>query len=263
MSDPNSPSATHPIARHTDTAGFHPIASSPPVEWRVAPAPVPYDEAVVAMERHVARIIAGEARERVWLVEHPPLYTAGTSARDADLRSPRFPVHSTGRGGQHTYHGPGQRVAYAMLDLNRRRPDVRAFVAALEAWVIGTLARLNVKGERREDRVGVWVRRPDKPGGFDGSPAEDKIAAIGIRLKRWVSFHGISVNVEPELDHFDGIVPCGIAASHYGVTSLVDLGHPVTMPEFDSLLRAEFDTIFGPTSALETELAAAAAVAER
>ena len=267
MPDPHSPFAVsparpHSTVRHTDTAGFLPVAGSPPVEWVVAPAPVAYDEAVTVMERHVAAIIAGEARERVWLVEHPPLYTAGTSARDEDLREPRFPVHRTGRGGQHTYHGPGQRVAYAMLDLNRRRPDVRAFVAALEAWVIGTLARLNIKGERREDRVGVWVRRPDKPGGFDGTPAEDKIAAIGIRLKRWVSFHGISVNVEPELDHFGGIVPCGIAASHYGVTSLVDLGHPITLGEFDSLLRAEFETVFGPTSGVEAELAATPVVAE-
>ena len=267
MLDPRDPIAASPVPacavpRHTDTAGFHPVAGSAPVEWVVATRPVPYDEAVAAMERHVAGIIAGEARERVWLIEHPPLYTAGTSARDADLRSPRFPVHRTGRGGQHTYHGPGQRVAYAMLDLNRRRPDVRAFVAALEAWVIGTLARLNVRGERREDRVGVWVKRPDKPGGFDGTPAEDKIAAIGIRLKRWVSFHGISVNVEPELDHFAGIVPCGIAASHYGVTSLVDLGHPITLPEFDGLLRAEFETVFGPTVPGPAELAGTVAVAE-
>ncbi len=214
----------------------------------MAEAPVPYGEAVAAMEERAARIAAGEAGERVWLVEHPPLYTAGTSARDGDLRAPRFPVYRTGRGGQYTYHGPGQRVAYAMLDLNRRRPDVRAFVAALEAWIIGALARLNVRGERREDRVGVWVARPDKARGLDGSPAEDKVAAIGIRLKRWVSFHGISVNVEPDLDHFSGIVPCGIAASHHGVTSLVDLGHPVTLAEFDALLRAEFEAVFGPTA---------------
>ncbi len=266
MSDPRSPSTVDPAPsappnpRHTDDAGFRPVPGSPPVEWRMADAPVPYDEAVAAMERHVARIIAGEARERIWLVEHPPLYTAGTSAKDGDLRTPRFPVHPTGRGGQHTYHGPGQRVAYAMLDLNRRRPDVRAFVAALEAWVIGTLGRLNVRGERRQDRVGVWVARPDKPGGFDGTPAEDKIAAIGIRLKRWVSFHGISVNVEPDLDHFAGIVPCGIAASHYGVTSLVDLGHPITLAEFDILLRMEFERVFGPTVLAAVELASAPAV---
>ena len=245
-----TPSPAPPPAspRRTDGAGFHAAPGSPPVEWVVAEAPVPYGEAVAAMEERVARIAAGEAGERVWLVEHPPLYTAGTSARDGDLRAARFPVHRTGRGGQYTYHGPGQRVAYAMLDLNRRRPDVRAFVAALEAWIIGALARLNVRGERREDRVGVWVARPDKTPGLDGSPAEDKVAAIGIRLKRWVSFHGISVNVEPELDHFDGIVPCGIAASHHGVTSLVDLGRPVTLAEFDALLRAEFERVFGPTA---------------
>ena len=243
-----------PQPRWTDDAGFHAVAGSPPVEWCVAGSAVPYDEAVSAMEAHVARMVSGEARERVWLVEHPPLYTAGTSAREGDLRGSRFPVHRTGRGGQYTYHGPGQRVAYAMLDLNRRRPDVRAFVAALEAWIIGTLARLNIRGERREERVGVWVARPGKPPGVDGSPAEDKVAAIGIRLKRWVSFHGISVNVEPELAHFDGIVPCGIAASHLGVTSLV-------MAEFDALLRAEFERVFGPTLRGGTELAGPPAVA--
>ena len=255
------PSSTLPAgARRTDAAGFRAGPGSPPVEWVVADAPVPYGEAVAAMEARVARIAASEAAERVWLVEHPPLYTAGTSARDGDLRWPRFPVHRTGRGGQYTYHGPGQRVAYAMLDLNRRRPDVRAFVAALEAWIIGTLGRLNIRGERRQDRVGVWVARPDRPGGLDGTAAEDKIAAIGIRLKRWVSFHGISINVEPDLSHFSGIVPCGIAEAHYGVTSLVDLGHPIAMAEFDALLRAEFEAIFGPTAAV-AELADTAAVA--
>lgn len=250
-----------PPPRRTDGAGFRPSPGSPAVEWCVADGLVPYGAAVAAMEAHVARIIAGEARERVWLVEHPPLYTAGTSARDGDLRAPRFPVHVTGRGGQHTYHGPGQRVAYAMLDLNRRRPDVRAFVAALEAWVIGTLARLNVRGERRQDRVGVWVARPDKAAGLGNALAEDKIAAIGIRLKRWVSFHGISVNVEPDLEHFGGIVPCGIAEAHYGVTSLVDLGHPVTLAEFDGSLRAEFESVFGPTVSAAAELARPAVVA--
>ena len=256
-----APAVPPPGGRTTDRAGFRAGPGSPPVEWVVAEGLVPYDEAVATMEAHAARVAAGEARERVWLVEHPPLYTAGTSARAGDLRAARFPVHQTGRGGQYTYHGPGQRVAYAMLDLNRRRPDVRAFVAALEAWVIGTLARLNVRGERRDERVGVWVARPDKPPGIDGTAAEDKIAAIGIRLKRWVSFHGISVNVEPDLSHFAGIVPCGIAEAHYGVTSLVDLGHPVSLPEFDALLRAGFEEVFGPTMDGATELADASAVA--
>ncbi|MDB5545843.1 MAG: lipoate-protein ligase, partial [Hyphomicrobiales bacterium] len=182
--------------------------------------------------------------ELVWLLEHPPLYTAGVSSKPGDLLdATRFPVFETGRGGQFTYHGPGQRVAYVMLDLKRRTPDVRAFVAALEDWITATLAAFNVRGERREDRVGVWVARPDK-----GAGAEDKIAAIGIRLRRWVTFHGISLNVEPELDHFGGIVPCGISVARYGVTSLVDLGLPITMPEVDSALRAAFEEIFGPTA---------------
>ena len=257
----DTPAPPRPGGRTSDRAGFRAGPGSPPVEWNVAEGLVPYAEAVAAMEARAALIAAGEAPERVWLVEHPPLYTAGTSARAGDLRAPRFPVHGTGRGGQYTYHGPGQRVAYVMLDLNRRRPDVRAFVAALEDWIIGTLARLNVRGERRDDRVGVWVARPDKPPGLDGSPAEDKIAAIGIRLKRWVSFHGFSVNVEPDLSHFAGIVPCGIAEAHYGVTSLVDLGHPVSLPEFDALLRAGFEAVFGATLDGATELAEASAVA--
>jgi lipoyl(octanoyl) transferase len=193
------------------------------------------------MEARVAEIAAGTARERVWLVEHPPLYTAGTSADDADVVEPaRFPVHRSGRGGQFTYHGPGQRVAYAMLDLNRRTPDLRRYVAALEAWLIDALEQFNVRGERREDRVGVWVRRPEK-----GSDVEDKIAAIGIRVRRWVTLHGVSLNVEPDLSHFAGIVPCGVR--EHGVTSLVDLGLPVTMPEVDSVLRASFERVFGPT----------------
>jgi lipoyl(octanoyl) transferase len=198
-------------------------------------------EAVAEMEARVAAIAAGTAPERVWLVEHPPLYTAGTSARNEDLIDPsRFPVFRSGRGGQYTYHGPGQRVAYVMLDLNRRRPDLRAYVSALEAWIIATLGAFNVRGERREDRVGVWVRRPEK-----GEGVEDKIAAIGIRVRRWVSFHGISLNVEPDLSHFTGIVPCGI--SGHGVTSLVDLGQIVTLPEVDMALRASFEAIFGET----------------
>src|SRR3954447_727882 len=211
------------------------------VEWRVSEVAVPYPEAVAAMEARVAAIAAGDAGELVWLLEHPPLYTSGTSGRDADLLEPRFPLFSTGRGGQLTYHGPGQRVAYVMLDLKRRRPDVRAYVAGLEQWIIRTLAAFNVRGERREDRVGVWVARPDKGDGY-----EDKIAAIGVRLRRWVSFHGISINVEPDLGHFAAIVPCGVADPRYGVTSLVDLGLPVTMEDVDIALRQAFAEVFGP-----------------
>jgi lipoyl(octanoyl) transferase len=219
-----------------------PGAGAPPVEWAIADRLVPYEAAVAKMEARAAAIAAGEAAERVWLLEHPPLYTAGTSATDADLVEPdRFPVHRTGRGGQFTYHGPGQRVAYVMLDLNRRNPDLRRYVAALEAWLIDTLAHFNVRGERREDRVGVWVRRPER-----GEGTEDKIAAVGIRVRRWVTFHGVSLNVEPDLSHFSGIVPCGVR--EHGVTSLVDLGIPVTMPEVDSVLRASFERVFGPTA---------------
>lgn len=230
--------------REALAVSFLPQAEADPVEWAIADGPVGYDEAVAEMERLAALIADGAARERVWLVEHPALYTAGTSARDEDLLTPeRFPVHRSGRGGQFTYHGPGQRVAYVMLDLKRREPDLRRFVAALEAWLIGTLAAFSIRGERREERVGVWVRRPEK-----GAGAEDKIAALGIRVRRWVSFHGIALNVEPDLTHFDGIVPCGV--SEHGVTSLVDLGLPVTMPEVDSVLRAEFERVFGPTVAV-------------
>ena len=212
----------------------------PPVEWRISDAPVPYPDAVAAMEARVAAIAAGEAPELVWLLEHPPLYTSGTSAKPDDLIEARFPVFSTGRGGQFTYHGPGQRVVYLMLDLKRRRPDVRAYVASLEQFTIRTLAAFNVRGERREDRVGVWVARPDK-----GPSHEDKIAAIGVRLKRWVSLHGISINVEPDLTHFSGIVPCGVGDPRYGVTSLVDLGLPVTMNDVDVALRQAFEDVFG------------------
>src|SRR6187399_1977321 len=214
------------------------------VEWRIAPGPVPYPEAVAAMEARVAAIAAGEAAELVWLLEHPPLYTSGTSGKETDLLDPRFPTFATGRGGQLTYHGPGQRVAYVMLDLKRRRPDVRAYVAGLEEWIIRTLDAFNVRGERREDRVGVWVRRPDK-----GAGHEDKIAAIGVRLRRWVSFHGIAINVEPELSHFSAIVPCGVVDPRYGVTSLVDLGLPVTMEDLDVALRRAFEDVFGATAA--------------
>jgi lipoyl(octanoyl) transferase len=222
-------------------AALLPEAGGAPVEWSIAEGLVPYADAVAAMEARVEAIAAGAAPERVWLLEHPPLYTAGTSARDEDLAEPqRFPVFRSGRGGQFTYHGPGQRVAYVMLDLNRRRPDLRRYVAALEAWLIATLARFNVRGERREDRVGVWVRRPDQ-----GRDAEDKIAAIGIRVRRWVTFHGVSLNVEPDLSHFSGIVPCGVRDK--GVTSLVDLGIPVTMPEVDGAMRGAFERVFGAT----------------
>ena len=220
-------------------------AGAPPVEWVVEPGLTPYLASVAAMEARVNAIALGEAGERIWLVEHPPLYTAGASAKDADLRAPQFPVHHVGRGGQLTYHGPGQRVVYVMLDLKRRNPDLRAFVASLEAWIIATLAAFNVKGERREDRVGVWVARPDKPRGLGGAMAEDKIAAIGIRVRRWVSFHGLSLNVAPELSHFSGIVPCGVGEAHFGVTSLVDLGRRVTMREVDAALKAAFVERFG------------------
>ena len=221
------------------------------VEWRISDAPVDYLEAVAAMEARAAAIAAGEAPELVWLLEHPPLYTSGTSGKAHDLLDARFPLFATGRGGQVTYHGPGQRVAYVLLDLKRRRPDVRAYVAALEDWIIRTLAAFNVRGERREDRVGVWVKRPDKGAGF-----EDKIAAIGVRLKRWVSFHGIAINVEPELGHFSAIVPCGVADPRYGVTSLVDLGLPVGLAEVDIALRQAFEEVFGPIEARLPDAAA-------
>ncbi|RXX14223.1 lipoyl(octanoyl) transferase LipB [Brucella canis] len=220
-------------------------ADAPPVEWLIAEGLTDYEEALAFMEARVQAIREGTASELVWLVEHPPLYTAGTSANAEDLLTPdRFPVFKTGRGGEYTYHGPGQRVAYVMLDLKRRREDVRAFVASLEQWIIETLAAFNIMGERREDRVGVWVVRPEKPRLADGSMCEDKIAAIGIRLRRWVSFHGIAINVEPDLSHYGGIVPCGI--SEHGVTSLVDLGLPVTMGDVDVALGKAFESVFGP-----------------
>jgi len=214
------------------------------VEWTHLPGLADYAGTLAAMEARVAAIAAGTADEAVWLLEHPPLYTAGTSARPADLTDPgRFPVFAAGRGGQYTYHGPGQRVAYVMLDLNRRTRDVRLFVGSLERWIIDALAEFNVTGEIRDGRVGVWVRRPDRAPGPDGTPREDKIAAIGVKLRRWVSFHGISINVDPDLSHFDGIVPCGIR--DHGVTSLVDLGLPVTMADVDRALKRQFATVFG------------------
>jgi len=229
-------------ARDDLATDVRPAPGLAPVEWRVSEALVPYATALAVMEERVAAIADGRAAELVWLLEHPPLYTAGTSARLDDLIEARFPVHTAGRGGQFTYHGPGQRVAYVMLNLKHRAPDVRRFVAALEEWLIRTLGQLNVRGQRREDRIGVWVARPDQ-----GPGREDKIAAIGIRLKRWVSLHGIALNVDPDLTHFSGIVPCGVADARYGVTSLVDLGLPVTMPEVDIALRREFEGVFGPT----------------
>lgn len=214
------------------------------VEWTTLPGLSPYAETLAAMETRVVAIQEGRAPEAIWLLEHPPLYTAGTSAKPADLVDPdRFPVFPVGRGGQYTYHGPGQRVIYVMLDVSRREKDVRCFVRHLENWVIAALAEFNVRGEIRPGRVGVWVPRPDKPRGADGSVAEDKIAAIGIKLRRWVSFHGISINVEPDLSHFSGIVPCGIR--DHGVTSLVDLGLPVTLGDLDAALRKTFAPAMG------------------
>jgi len=224
-------------------------ADGRPAGWAISRAPVGYEDAVAVMEARAAAIAAGEAGELVWLLEHPPLYTGGVSSKVADLLEPdRFPVHKTGRGGQYTYHGPGQRVAYVMLDLNARRRDVHAFVASLEAWVIGALGEFNVKGEMRPGRVGVWVER--RTPGLE--PREDKIAAMGVKIRKWVSFHGISLNVEPDLDHFSGIIPCGI--SEHGVTSLVDLGLPVTMDEADAALKASFEAVFGPVEDAEAPL---------
>jgi lipoyl(octanoyl) transferase len=214
------------------------------VEWITSEGPVPFAQALSFMEARAEEIAAGTAQEAIWLLEHPPLYTAGTSAKLADLVDPdRFPVFEARRGGQYTYHGPGQRIAYVMLDVGKRGRDVRKFVQELEAWVIATLDQFNVKGEIRPGRVGVWVTRPEKPLNDAGQMQEDKIAALGIRLRKWVSFHGLSINVEPDLSHFDGIVPCGIR--EHGVTSLVDLGLPVTMADLDVALRKTFNTVFG------------------
>ena len=210
------------------------------VEWIISSGLVEYPDALKAMDERVDSIQKGNAKELVWLLEHPPLYSAGTSAKPEDLLAPnRFPVFKTGRGGQYTYHGPGQRVAYIMLDLNRRRRDIRAFVSNLETWIINTLAKFNIRGERRSDRIGIWVRRTD----LNNSEREDKIGAIGIRIKRWVTLHGISINVSPDLEHFGGIIPCGIDG--YGVTSFEDIGQPLEVYDLDVELRTEFDQLFG------------------
>lgn len=216
-----------------------------PIEWKISDHLVEYPEALRYMQERVDNIFAETAHEQVWLLEHPSLYTAGTSAKEKDLLMPNlFPVYEAGRGGEFTYHGPGQRIAYIMLDLKRRKQDIRAFISALEEWIIQTLAQFNIKGERRKERVGVWVTRPDRQL-INGQPAEDKIAAIGIRVRRWVSFHGIAINVDPDLSHYSGIVPCGIA--NHGVTSLLDLGLPITMHDVDIAMKQAFETIFGPT----------------
>lgn len=216
-----------------------PSSTGADIEWKISDTLVPYEDALAFMEQRAADIAAGTAPECVWLLEHPPTYTAGTSARTEDLLTPeRFPVFETGRGGQYTYHGPGQRVGYVMLNLKERGPDVRGFVRNLEEWLIRSLDAFNVKGERRGDRVGVWVRRPEL-----GPTREDKIAAIGVRVRKWVTFHGVSLNVEPDLEHFSGIVPCGV--QEHGVTSLADLGQMVSMPEVDIVMKREFEEVFG------------------
>jgi lipoyl(octanoyl) transferase len=226
-------------ARNEVMVGLDPV--SRPVEWRISNGLVAYEAALAAMDARAAAIADRIAPELVWLLEHPPLYTAGTSAKAEELITPRFPVYAAGRGGQLTYHGPGQRVAYLMLDLKRRGPDVRRFVTTLEEWIIRTLAHFRVAGERREDRIGVWVRRPEK-----GAGREDKIAAIGIRIKRWVTLHGVALNVGCDLSHYAGIVPCGVSEPRYGVTSLADLGRAVTTAQVDAVLRREFERLFGP-----------------
>ncbi|MFY9836730.1 MAG: lipoyl(octanoyl) transferase LipB [Xanthobacteraceae bacterium] len=227
-------------ARTDVTIGLLPSTGSPPAEWRVSEGPVGYDDALEVMAARAAAIARGDAPELIWLLEHPALYTAGTSARPEELIEARFPVHRVGRGGQFTYHGPGQRVGYVMLDLKRRAPDVRRFVFNLEEWIIRTLSAFDIRTERRDDRVGVWVRRPDK-----GQGCEDKIAAIGVRVQRWVTLHGFALNVAPDLSHFSGIVPCGVSETRYGVTSLADLGCAASMAQVDRALRVEFSNLFG------------------
>jgi lipoyl(octanoyl) transferase len=238
------PSRPHASARGSLAVGLRPAAGQPPAEWATAQGLVAYDAAVAVMDDRVQAIWSGRAGELVWILEHPALYTAGTSARDGQVAATDLPFVASTRGGQVTYHGPGQRIAYLMLDLKRRGPDIRRFVATLEEWLIRALARFGISGERREDRVGVWVPRPDK-----GPGCEDKIAAIGIRVKRWVSLHGIALNVDCDLSHFSGIVPCGVSAARYGVTSFADLGRRATMAEVDQVLRREFERLFGPTRA--------------
>jgi lipoyl(octanoyl) transferase len=229
-----------PNTRGDVAIGLAPSEHFPPVEWQISDGLVGYEEALAVMAARTAGVVRGEAPELVWLLEHPALYTAGTSAQPAELIQARFPVHSVGRGGQFTYHGPGQRVGYVMLDLKRRAPDVRRFVATLEEWIIRSLSHFNVTGERRGDRVGVWVHRADKGQGF-----EDKIAAIGVRVQRWVTLHGFALNVAPDLSHFAGIVPCGVSDRRYGVTSLAELGCAATLSDVDTALRAEFKPLFG------------------
>jgi lipoyl(octanoyl) transferase len=234
-------------ARDALAIGLAPPPGQPPVEWRVNEGLVGYQDALTAMEARAAAVAAGTAPELAWLIQHPPLYTAGTSAKPTELIEARFPVFTTGRGGQFTYHGPGQRVVYVMLDLKRRGGDLRRYVATLEEWIIRTLVPFGVRGERRDDRIGVWVRRHD----LDvraGPGREDKIAAIGIRVQRWVSLHGIAINVDCDLSHFSGIVPCGVSDARFGVTSLRDLGVPVTMTELDATLHREFEGLFGATA---------------
>ncbi|EJF81747.1 Octanoyltransferase [Candidatus Bartonella washoeensis] len=236
--------------KHTDRSHlphhFKTIPSNPPVEWKISDNLVEYPEALRYMQERVEKILAKTAHEQVWLLEHPSLYTAGTSAKKQDLLAPHLlPVYEAGRGGEFTYHGPGQRIAYIMLDLKRRKQDIRAFISALEEWIIQMLAKFNIRGERREDRVGVWVKRSHCPSTQNDYSCEDKIAAIGIRVRKWVSFHGVSINVDPNLAHYSGIVPCGI--TNYGVTSFLDLGFPVTMYDIDIALKQAFEEIFGPT----------------
>ena len=230
--------------RNNVTVGLASASGSAAVEWRISDGPVAYEAALALMEARAAAIADGSTPELVWLLEHPPLYTAGTSARPEELIAARFPVHTAGRGGQFTYHGPGQRVAYVMLDLKRRGPDVRRFVATLEEWIIRTLASFAVIGERRGDRVGVWVGRPEK-----GPDHEDKIAAIGVRIKRWVTLHGVALNIDCDLSHYAGIVPCGVREPRHGVTSLADLGRAATPAQVDAALRREFEPLFGQAAA--------------
>ncbi|ALE03825.1 lipoyl(octanoyl) transferase LipB [Bartonella ancashensis] len=224
---------------------FKTLKSTSPVEWKVSDGLVEYPEALLYMQKHVENISLEIANEQVWLLEHPPLYTSGTSAKKKDLLSPHlFPVYEAGRGGEFTYHGPGQRIAYIMLDLKRRKQDIRAFISALEQWIIQMLAQFNIKGERRADRIGVWIVRSDRPQTINGTKAEDKIAAIGIRVRKWVSFHGVSINVNTNLEHYAGIIPCGI--TNHGITSFLDLGLPITMHDVDIALKKSFEQIFGP-----------------